>query len=78
VLVQAAVDLDALGATVDARFTAYEGLEIDVAAPVQPTRVKLQFANPYAYRDALPGGAVLLRLNPAGETSCTLQPRPTR
>jgi integrating conjugative element protein (TIGR03761 family) len=52
VLAQAAADLEALRKTVDAGFASHEGLEIDVASSVQPTRVELQFANPYAYRGA--------------------------
>ncbi len=52
VLAQAAADLEALRQDVEARFAAHEGLEVAVAASVQPTRVRLQFANPYAYRGA--------------------------
>lgn len=51
-LVQAAADLEALRQDAEARFAAQEGLEVAVAASVQPTCVKLQFANPYAYRGA--------------------------
>jgi integrating conjugative element protein (TIGR03761 family) len=51
-LAQAAADLAVCRIAVDERFASQEGLEIDVASSVQPTRVKLQFASPYAYRGA--------------------------
>jgi integrating conjugative element protein (TIGR03761 family) len=52
VLGQAAAELETFRLAVDALFAAHEGLEVAVAASVQPTRFKLQFANPYAYRGA--------------------------
>ena len=52
VLAQAAADLEVLRQDVEACFAAHEGLEVAVAASVQPTCVRLQFANPYAYRGA--------------------------
>ena len=51
-LAQAEAELLALRTTVATMFSATEGLEIDTASSVEPTRIKLEFANPYAYRGA--------------------------
>jgi integrating conjugative element protein (TIGR03761 family) len=51
-LALAEAELQALRRDIDTRSAASDGLEIDPAVSVQPTRVKLEFANPYAYRGA--------------------------
>jgi integrating conjugative element protein (TIGR03761 family) len=51
-LARAEAELQALDSAVDTIFSVNEGLEIATAVSIQPTRVKLEFANPYAYRGA--------------------------
>lgn len=51
-LVLATEEIAGTKAALDERLASTEGLDIDAAASVKPTRVKLQFANPYAYRGA--------------------------
>ena len=51
-LALAEAELQALRRDIDTRSAASDGLEIDAATSVEPTRVKLEFANPYAYRGA--------------------------
>lgn len=48
----ASEELDRAKAALEKRLAAGEGMDVDTAASVKPTRVKLQFANPYAYRGA--------------------------
>jgi len=51
-LARAEAELQALRTDMDTRSAASDGLEIDVATSLEPTRIKLEFANPYAYRGA--------------------------
>lgn len=44
--------LDSVGTAVDATLATFEGFSIEAAMSVQPTRVRLQFSSPYAYRGA--------------------------
>ncbi len=44
--------LDSVRKSVDAPLVAVEGFTIEAAVSVQPTRVRLQFSSPYAYRGA--------------------------
>ena len=51
-LAQSATELTVARSAIDALLAASEGLTVTVAASVKPARVKLLFANPYAYRGA--------------------------
>ena len=51
-LAQSATELTVARSAIDALLVASEGLTVTVAASVKPARVKLLFANPYAYRGA--------------------------
>jgi hypothetical protein len=44
----ASEELDRAKAALEERLAASDGMDVDTAASVKPTRVKLQFANPYA------------------------------
>ncbi len=48
----ATADIDRAKTALEEGLAASEGMDVDTAASVKPTRVKLQFANPYAYRGA--------------------------
>ena len=48
----AGANLDDAKTALEERLATAEGMDVDTAASVKPTRVKLQFANPYAYRGA--------------------------
>lgn len=51
-LSEAGSALESVGTAVDAALVALEGFSIEAAVSVQPTRVRLQFSSPYAYRGA--------------------------
>jgi len=48
----ASANLDDAKTALEERLATAEGMDVDTAVSVKPTRVKLQFANPYAYRGA--------------------------
>jgi integrating conjugative element protein (TIGR03761 family) len=48
----AGATLDDAKTALEERLATAEGMDVDTAASVKPTRVRLQFANPYAYRGA--------------------------
>ena len=48
----AGATLDDAKTALEERLATAEGMDVDTAASVKPTRVRLKFANPYAYRGA--------------------------
>ncbi len=51
-LEEASSELEAVRSALDAPLSGLEGFAIEAAVSVQPTRVRLQFSSPYAYRGA--------------------------